>query len=151
VPTATNHANGSRNVTFGTLARTGTVVPTYNATTSGCSATYCHGNFTGGATTAAPLWTGAAMTCTSCHAMPATSTGHHSLHMGKSLNCSDCHSGIASGTGDPSTNAAIVGPASHVNGVKDVVFAPANPVTFTASTKRCSGTCHGMNHSSLAW
>ena len=66
---------------FGGIAITGNVRPAFNPTTLSCSATYCHGNFTAGATTAAPLWTGGAVTCTSCHGMPTTSTGEHSLHM----------------------------------------------------------------------
>ena len=48
------------------------------------------------------------MTCTSCHRMPANSTGRHSLHMGQhGMNCSGCHNGIATGSGNPSTNATI--------------------------------------------
>ena len=71
--------------------------------------------------------------------------GEHSTHSGSSFNCSDCHSGIATGTG--SANATIVGPALHVNGVKNVVIAPANAITFTAASKSCSGTCHSKSHS----
>jgi predicted CxxxxCH...CXXCH cytochrome family protein len=144
VPTSTSHSNGSKNVTFGALARTGGVTPAYNATSTGCSATYCHGNFTGGATTAAPLWTGGTLACNACHSMPNTSTGRHSTHGGSSFNCSDCHSGIATGTS--ASNAAIVGPALHVNGVKNVVIAPANAITYTAGTRTCSGTCHSKSH-----
>jgi predicted CxxxxCH...CXXCH cytochrome family protein len=149
VPTTTNHANGTKDLAFGTLARTGGVTPAYNATSTGCSATYCHGNFAGGTTSAVPLWTGGTLACNACHSMPNTSTGRHSTHGGGSFNCSDCHSGIATGTS--ASTAAIVGPALHVNGAKNVVIAPANPVTYTASTKRCSGTCHSKSHSSLTW
>jgi predicted CxxxxCH...CXXCH cytochrome family protein len=136
-------------VPFGGIAITGNVTPSFNATTLGCSATYCHGNFTGGKTAAVPTWTGGAVTCTSCHNMPATSTGRHSLHMGRSgISCATCHAGIATGTGNPSTNAAITGPTLHVNGVKNVAFGGTyngNTVsgTYTPSTRNCAVSCHG--------
>ena len=155
VITDTTHVDGDgiAEVTFGTIAKTGGKTPVYtrtSATASGCSATYCHGNFTGGSdasgTRAALSWVSAtALACNACHSMPNTSTGRHSTHGGSSFNCSDCHNGIATGTG--STNAAIVGPALHVNGVKNVVIAPANAITYTAGTRTCSGTCHSKSHS----
>jgi predicted CxxxxCH...CXXCH cytochrome family protein len=155
LPSGVAHVNGlAVPIPFGGIAVTGNVRPTFNPTTLSCSATYCHGNFAGGKTTAAPLWTGGAVTCTSCHDMPATSTGEHSRHMGQGLNCSDCHSGIATGTGNPSTNAAIVAPGSaHVNGTVNVVFAPANPVSTSGSgsNRTCSGNCHGQTHGSEPW
>ncbi len=149
LPADVTHVNGlAVPVPFGGIAITGNVTPTFNPATLSCSATYCHGNFTGGKTTAAPLWTGAAMTCTSCHNMPATSTGHHSTHMSRSgFNCSHCHNGIATGTGSPSTNATVSGPALHVNGAKNVVFGGTyngQTVTGTFSGGRCSNlACHG--------
>jgi hypothetical protein len=83
--------------------------------------------------------------------MPNTTTGRHSTHGGSSFNCSDCHNGIATGTG--SSNAAIVGPTLHVNGVKNVVMASTNPITVTGTgtALRCSGTCHSKSHSSETW
>ncbi|MEI7704398.1 MAG: CxxxxCH/CxxCH domain-containing protein [Deltaproteobacteria bacterium] len=153
LPTDVAHVDGARApLPFGLLALTGNVTPTYNATTLGCAATYCHGNFTSGKATSVPVWnvpSSGTLACNSCHSMPNASTGHHSTHGGGSFNCSDCHSGIATGTG--ASNAAIVGPALHVNGVKNVVIAPANAITYTAATRRCNGTCHGQNHSSYAW
>jgi predicted CxxxxCH...CXXCH cytochrome family protein len=149
VPTSTSHANGTKDVVFGTLARTGGKSPTYNATTLGCSATYCHGNFTGGATSAVPLWTGGTIACNGCHSMPNTSTGRHSTHGGSSFNCSECHNGIASGTS--AATAAITGPTLHVNGVKNVVIAPTiTGFTYNAS-RQCNGTCHGKSHSNFTW
>ncbi len=91
------------------------------------------------------------MICTSCHNMPATSTGRHSRHMGQSgINCSTCHNGIATGTGNPSTNAAIVGPILHVNGQKNVAFGgtfEGRTVTGTFSNGNCTISCH----SSESW
>jgi predicted CxxxxCH...CXXCH cytochrome family protein len=156
VPTATSHANGTKDLVFGTLAKTGGKVPAYNATTLGCSATYCHGNFTGGTTTAVPIWTGAAMTCTSCHGAPP-STGHHQTHQqGKATNCQHCHSGIATGTGYPSANAALVpaGVALHVNGAKNLAFGgtySGRAVTMTVTRNGTTITCNGSCHGSKTW
>ena len=151
VPTTTIHSNGVKDLVFGTLARTGGKTPAYNATSLGCSATYCHGNFTNGKTTAVPTWTGGTLACNACHNMPNTSTGRHSKHGGSSFNCSECHNGIASGTG--SSNAAITGPTLHVNGVVNVVFTPTLSFTSTGTgtSRRCNGTCHSKNHSSWSW
>jgi predicted CxxxxCH...CXXCH cytochrome family protein len=151
VPTSTSHANGVKDVAFGALARTGGKTPTYSATTLGCSATYCHGNFTNGKTTAVPLWTGGTLACNACHNMPNTFTGRHSKHGTSSFNCSECHNGIASGTS--AATAAITGPTLHVNGVVNVVFTPTLSFTSTGSgtARRCNGTCHGKSHSSLSW
>jgi predicted CxxxxCH...CXXCH cytochrome family protein len=152
LPTDVAHVDGSvPPVVFSGVAGSGTYDRTANPPT--CSSTYCHGNFTGGKTTAAPAWTGGTLACNACHNMPTTSTNEHSRHMGAGLNCSDCHSGIATGTGNPSTNAAVIGRTLHVNGTANVVFAPANPVTTTGSgaSRTCSGSCHGKNHSSERW
>ncbi len=148
LPADVAHVNGlAVPVPFGGIARTGNVNPVFNPTTLGCSATYCHGNFSGGKTTAVPIWTGGAVTCTSCHNMPASSTGEHSKHMGKSgISCATCHNGIATGTGSPSTNAAIVDPTLHVNGQKNVVFGGTynnRTVTGTFSNGNCTISCHG--------
>lgn len=150
VPTSNTHSNGVKDIAFGTLAKTGGKTPAYNATTLGCSATYCHGNFTNGKTTAVPLWTGGTLACNACHNMPNTTTGRHSKHGGSSFNCSECHNGIATGTS--SANAAVVASAPlHVNGAVNIVFTPTLTFTYTAATKRCNGTCHGKNHSNLSW
>ena len=88
------------------------------------------------------------------HVLPLHAGDEHGAPLetrGAGFNCSDCHSGIATGTGNPSTNAAIAGPSLHVNGAKNVVFAPANPVTFNATSKACNGTCHGKNHNPFTW
>jgi predicted CxxxxCH...CXXCH cytochrome family protein len=125
-------------VTFGTLARTGGVTPTWTHATATCAATYCHGNFTGGATGNAPVWTtvnGSAVACTRCHAVPP-STGRHSLHQSRSYGCDECHSAEVNAGGT-----AILSPALHVNGVKDVALKRGG--TWTASTRRCTPTCHG--------
>jgi predicted CxxxxCH...CXXCH cytochrome family protein len=157
LPTNVDHVDGAQApLPFGGIAITGPVTPSFNATTLGCAATYCHGNFTNGKSTAVPVWNvppaaGAHLACNACHDMPNTSTGRHSTHSGGSFNCSDCHSGIATGTG--ASNAAITGPALHVNGVVNVVIAPGDAITTTGtgSARRCNGTCHGQGHSNFSW
>ena len=55
LPTNVDHVDGQATpVPFGGIAITGNVTPSFNPTTLGCSATYCHGNFTNGKTTAVP-------------------------------------------------------------------------------------------------
>jgi predicted CxxxxCH...CXXCH cytochrome family protein len=144
----TLHVNGTKDVVFGGTYGSVTLGGTFNPTTKGCSATYCHGNFTGG-NSGTPLWTGGALACTACH-NTAPNTGEHSKHMGGSINCSDCHYGIATGSGSPANNAQIVSQALHVNGVKNAIANPSNGITITGSgtSLRCSGTCHGENHGS---
>ena len=151
--------DGIAEVTFGTLARTGGKVPVYtrtSATASGCSATYCHGNFTGGSGTAALSWVSAtAMTCTSCHGAPP-STGMHQFHqVDRSTNCLNCHNGIATGTGFPSTNAALgTNVALHVNGTKNLAFGGTfggSTVSMTVTRSGTSVTCSGSCHGSKTW
>ena len=120
VPADAAHATNppAQKVVFGTLSKTGGALPTFNATTSGCSATWCHGNFTLGAVsgnkTAAPLWTGGAMTCTSCHGMiptghPAyTATGGYTA-----ASCFQCHPQSVNADG------TIKQGGGHINGKSD--------------------------------
>ena len=135
LPADVTHVNGLPTaITFSGLATTGSAAPVYNRTASPtCSSTYCHGNFTGGATTAAPAWTGAAMTCTSCHGNPP-STGEHAPRSSKhNFGCNVCH-----GAGYTSTTIVL---ATHVNGVKNV--AAGNPPGWNPANRTCSNSCHG--------
>lgn len=130
VPTATNHSNGTVDVVFGTLAKTGNAAPAWNGTS--CSASYCHGNFTGGAN-AAPSWTTGTTTCTSCHgAPPATGDHQRGAHQ---FACSQCH-----GTG---YSANAVNKTLHINGVKNAGGAGSSITTWNPATRRCTPTCHG--------
>ena len=132
VPTSVGHTDGVVPITFGPLSRTGGASPTFNAQTLTCSATYCHGNYSGSHTyyppggeetvtvtytgkAAAPAWPGTAG-CGSCHgAPPADGTYWHSgLHPGGS--CSTCHPD-AQGTAGTAT---ITTPALHVDGKVDL-------------------------------
>jgi hypothetical protein len=73
--------------------------------------------------------------CTTCHGIPP-STGRHSKHSSIAT-CTTCH-----GTGYSTTT---VNPATHQNGVKNVVM--TSPVNWNASTRTCATTCH----SSKSW
>ncbi|MEI6226755.1 MAG: CxxxxCH/CxxCH domain-containing protein, partial [Deltaproteobacteria bacterium] len=69
VPSSSSHSNGTVDLTFGTLATKGGATPTWNG--SSCSASYCHGGFTGGNAANAPVWTQArASACGTCHGLP---------------------------------------------------------------------------------
>jgi predicted CxxxxCH...CXXCH cytochrome family protein len=104
-------------VVFGALARTGGLNPTWTPTSTGCSATYCHGSFDfngvrGAAAT--PLWTDTGITCTSCHGLPPT--GHPALPGPVSAaTCNKCHPSTVNADG--SINVAT---GSHVNGLANV-------------------------------
>ncbi|MEI7705672.1 MAG: CxxxxCH/CxxCH domain-containing protein, partial [Deltaproteobacteria bacterium] len=117
VPTSQTHSTGTVEVTFGSLATTGGVTPSWNGT--GCAASYCHGNFKGGNPTYVPTWTSpAATTCGTCHALPPAAPHP------PGADCSTCHTGYT---------ATSVNPALHMNGAVDKVEVVA---------KGCTA-CHG--------
>ncbi len=87
----------AQKVVFGPLSKLNASAPTFNATTLGCAATYCHGNFTLGAVSgsrAAPLWTDTWPTgearCAQCHGMLPTG---HPTYAGAitAASCFQCH------------------------------------------------------------
>jgi predicted CxxxxCH...CXXCH cytochrome family protein len=96
VPADSTHSNNppAQRVVFGPLSRAGGASPTWDATTTGCAATYCHGNFTFGVVrgaNATPLWTTtASLACTGCHGMPPTG---HPTYAGTpdAASCFQCH------------------------------------------------------------
>ncbi len=133
VPSSTeSHPSGTITVTFSGRATTGGQSPTYDSTSLSCSATYCHGGFTGGAN-ATPTWTGGAMSCSSCHGVPP-STGQHQRSQHLSAGCGACHSGYTA----TAANATL-----HVNGAKDVGGAGTSINSWNAATRSCSPSCHG--------
>jgi predicted CxxxxCH...CXXCH cytochrome family protein len=133
VPTPTTaHPSGTTDVVaFGGRATTGGAAPSYDATTGSCSATYCHGNYSGvfnydsfdgtdyvpktyayTGKNATPTWSDGPMACDSCHGNPPAggNTWHSGFHGGGNQ-CSLCHP-------DPSAGGANA--ATHVNGTVDV-------------------------------
>jgi predicted CxxxxCH...CXXCH cytochrome family protein len=128
--------NGVAEVSFGTLARTGSAPATYDrvsGTSATCASTYCHGRFTGGANSgsgATVSWTSTSqVTCASCHGDPP-GTGRHSRH--NNYACSECHGHGGSG-------------APHANGVKNVALVSGTPFNGTSCG---TFSCHGKNHDS---
>ncbi|HEY8076651.1 MAG TPA: CxxxxCH/CxxCH domain-containing protein [Labilithrix sp.] len=123
VPISVNHSNGVVDMAFGTLAKTGGVTPAWNVGATTCTASYCHGNFKGGSTTAAPNWEVAGtLACNSCHALPPATPEHSN----PALACSTCH-----GAGYDAV-AQTVNKQTHINGIIEV-----NSASMTCSS------CHG--------
>jgi predicted CxxxxCH...CXXCH cytochrome family protein len=137
--------DGVAEVSFGTLARTGSAPATYTRTSdtvATCASTYCHGRFTGGANSgqgATMSWTSTApVGCASCHGSPP-STGKHTKHVGGAgFDCGECHPGFS---------ASSVSQAAHLNGTKQV---GANS-GWDAIARSCSMECHGKTHNGLRW
>lgn len=130
--------NGVAEVAFGPLAKTGGVNPTYaraSATSATCAATYCHGNFSGGANATLSWTSTATATCTLCHGNPP-GTGHHGTHQSSGVGCGTCHGTGYARTG---TSTGTVVAATHVNGVKNLT----TTIGWNASTRSCSNSCHG--------
>jgi predicted CxxxxCH...CXXCH cytochrome family protein len=107
-----------------------------------CSGTYCHGNFSGGATGNAPVWTGAGQaTCGSCHDVgsdPETLSGMHKKHVAdENFDCVECHSTVVN------RQTVIINRTAHVDGIKTVSLLRSG--TFRNGS--CSGlpaaACHG--------
>jgi predicted CxxxxCH...CXXCH cytochrome family protein len=118
---STAHLSGKPDVAFAAAVGGG-----FNATTSTCSATYCHGS------TASPTWGSPSLACNACHSANNALPGAHSIHYattalaGKYLDysgnvsaagayrftCSSCHGG-------PAVHA---NGAANANGAAEVYF-----------------------------
>ncbi len=144
MPPAAPHPSGATSlVTFGGIATTGGAAPTYSPAT-GCSATYCHGNYSPGGNKFNPSWTGGASqgACGTCHDLPPATGGLipttsppesiHVFHASVGLTCGNCHPGYGFATGP-------VNLSLHVNGVVDV---GNNITSWDPTTGACVG-CHG--------
>jgi len=121
-------------MTFSALA-TGT---SWDRTAATCSNNYCHGDFAGGYTGNAPVWTGSNQAqCGSCHdagTTPSDLGGRHYRHViQRSLSCYECHFSVVD------VNDSIVGPDLHVDGTNNVAFRLGG--TYN------NGTCSGLNNS----
>ena len=129
VPVDSAHARTppTQKVVFGPVSRAGGAIPTWTSTTTGCAATYCHGNFTFNGVSgskATPLWTDTApLTCTSCHGMPPT--GHLAVSSATAASCAVCHPDAVNADGTINSTAQ-----GHINGKPDV------------SNMACN-SCHG--------
>lgn len=168
---ASGHADGAVTVTGYTGADPALLAaatdPGWSRTGGGCASAYCHGATLQGGSNRAPSWTtvdGSQAACGTCHAIPPP-TGLHPDHVAggawyANANCSHCHAGIATGSAyaPPVTNGAIVGPALHVNGSRNVVFGgfyvgfrvqgyPAGTtIRWDPATRTCSNvSCHRLD------
>lgn len=116
-------------ITWGTVAGNQSV---WNRATATCSNNYCHGNFTGGHSSNAPVWTSSGEEyCGSCHDVGAQASDlrwKHQFHVDVALlKCGDCHAAVVD------TLLNIIDPSLHVNGVTD---------TLTRDELVCN-SCHG--------
>src|SRR6185369_3590667 len=118
VPTTTSHSDGIVQLAF---AKGGT----FDGTALSCASTYCHGNFTGGAGTAAtPAWTTAGtLGCASCHGNPPA------LPHPQDTSCADCH-----GAGYSTTSVVA---STHVDGAVNLT------ANHAASAVGGCAQCHG--------
>lgn len=102
-----------------------------------CTDSYCHGRFSGGDTTNAPIWTASGQgRCGSCHDVgvrPADLLWEHQFHIETvGLGCVECHANVV----DSILN--IINPGLHVNGEIDL---------FVPDSSRCA-VCHGESFGS---
>jgi predicted CxxxxCH...CXXCH cytochrome family protein len=149
------HRNGTTDIVFGTLAKTGSLTPVYTTATGVCAATYCHGNTLDKPATAvlsptwnAPFLTGvAASDCAKCHGYPpATAT-----HAGKTpTQCSGCHPHLNS------TGTGFVDVSKHINGLIDASgggHAFPNPGSSHKGASNGSGClgCHTLGTSASVY
>lgn len=116
---------------------------TWDRSSRTCAGTYCHGNFSGGTETNAPVWTeNNQANCGSCHDVgenPEQLEWEHEYHMDTvGLFCADCHASVVD-TLLNVTNAAL-----HVNGQVDTLVRDRSTcnVCHGSGPGACLG-CHG--------
>jgi predicted CxxxxCH...CXXCH cytochrome family protein len=113
LPTDATHETAPVTVTFGPLATTGGLTPTWTKATATCGNVYCHGAaLTGGAETS-PQWDAgvSAAQCGSCHGASPVTNGHVATGVNY---CSVCHAGVSS------SGVITLAAGTHVNGVMNV-------------------------------
>ena len=113
---------------------------TYDGDT--CANVYCHGDGRGDngsiAKTSGPL------PCTGCHATDGTGmSGEHRRHIAnEGMACTECHETVVSAAD------AIIAPALHVDGAREVSFAEGG--TYAPANRSCSGLAGGC-HGTKSW
>ena len=120
----------------------------YDPMTKVCSNLYCHGNGRS-STGAMSVATKGPLACSACHADITASakwsqmSGDHGRHLRLGVDCTFCHAATVAAS--PSTISDVT---KHLNGKPDVLFsAAAGTIAYAAANKRCTGTCHGKDHS----
>lgn len=144
------HRNGSNNIDFGALAKTGSLTPVYTPATGVCSNTYCHGTtLTGGGSNKSPVWNQTnylAGGCATCHGFPPATVRNGAAAHPASAACNGCHSHVnVAGTG-------FTNPALHINGTVEAAGGHAFP--YPGATHRTDigpflninpcGSCHNI-------
>jgi predicted CxxxxCH...CXXCH cytochrome family protein len=129
-------------ITWSTLAGSSA---SWNRTNARCSTTYCHGNFAGGYSANNPLWTGTNQAgCGSCHDVGSNLedlSGEHKKHVeDEGLDCEECHETVVN------ASMAIIDPALHVNGVKNVSLLRGGRFQGGGCTGLNGATCHGAEN-----
>ena len=110
----------------------------------GCSGLYCHGNGRGDNGVATDGM--AKPTCAGCHPDFTTRDrwdsmgGDHKKHLEEGYNCQECHRDV---TAD---GASVIAPLLHIDRARAVRFL-VDTITYDPATRRCTGPCHGENHS----
>jgi predicted CxxxxCH...CXXCH cytochrome family protein len=124
----------------------------FDRATGTCSNVYCHGS--GRADDGMIAARGTALACNDCHPTAASGptgwsamSGPHSLHISSptSITCGSCHAQTTSADG-----MSIAAKDLHINGTRDVAFADTG-ITFSATMKTCTGSCHGYMHTTRPW
>lgn len=79
-------------ITFGTLAKTDGLSPSFDAASGTCQNVYCHGATLDGGQTTTPVWNDptASLICGSCHGMPPATLRNGSPHP-QATTCGACH------------------------------------------------------------
>jgi predicted CxxxxCH...CXXCH cytochrome family protein len=127
VPTDFAHASQPLDLTWGSLARTGGAVPTWNGTSFTC-ANYCHGSNMTGGTLTAPAWNkvdGTQAACGTCHGLPPAAP--HPRVSGGVAACAGCHSSTVNADGTINLAGGL-----HIDG----------RVQLSGGSGSCTG-CHG--------
>ena len=152
VPADLAHAGQPLQLTWGSLARTGGAVPTWNGASFTC-ANYCHGaTLTGGSLTA-PVWNkvdGSQAACGTCHGLPPA--GAHP-QVGSSLSgCATCHAETV--TPDGAINVAggkhvdgVLQASGHGNFTSPAIHGPAflDAIAVNPAAPSCT-SCHGLGY-----
>jgi predicted CxxxxCH...CXXCH cytochrome family protein len=148
VTDAAHMDGGNAEVTFTGVAAQGSASTfTRTSDTAATCATYCHGRFTGGATTASPSWVSTtAMTCASCHGATGNTLTRNHTRSNHRIACSVCHGDgyTATVAGGDNTGTG-VDAATHVDGGKTIVIRASGTGirSWNASTRTCTASCHG--------
>jgi predicted CxxxxCH...CXXCH cytochrome family protein len=107
-------------VTFGPLASTGSLKPSWDSGAASCSSVYCHGATLPGGSLPnhQPKWTqvdGTQAACGTCHGIPPPASSGHPAVSGGTTACAGCHPGTVKADGTIDLAAG-----KHVNGVVDL-------------------------------